>query len=215
MKKRISQCINVGVPILVTLSILYTIATSNPVEDFVGRWMAFVDPNRSDHLMTRLVLKLDRDLLELLHHGDSEKASAAKVVLAERGNPRLFDTVAKKLKDRSEEVRSIARVLLQALDKDRALKIYIQELATLDKNTYEYRQTLSILAYVKHKPVFPYLIEFARRDVGNKHASSELLREFGDPSAIPVLEEMLTNSPLPDSFEEERIKKAIEALKKP
>lgn len=184
----------------------------NPVEDYVGSWMAFVDPKRSEHLDQRLQKKSDATLLKLLHHGDMNKAESAKVILARRAKPELFDKVVRKLNDHSQEVRERARILLVALDRDRAIKLYMQELDRLPKDSDEYRQTLSILAHMKYEPVFPYLVGYAKNDLGNKEGASVLLEDFGDPRAIPVLEEMLQNMPQPDSFEEKRIKRAIEKL---
>ncbi len=191
----------------------------NPVEDYTGRWMDFLDPKREERVWKQFEKKTDVELLKLLHHGDSLKSSTAKAILGRRGNPELFDTFLKKLKDPSARVRSMARTLLQ-VDPERAAKFYMEELQKLPRDSDEYRQTLSILTHMEYEPVFPYLIEYAKLDVGNQHATSVLLEEFGDPSAIPVLEEMLKNMPQPSrpseenriEFEKNRIKRAIEKL---
>jgi HEAT repeat protein len=193
--------------------------TLNPIEDFMGRWFDFVNPNRYEQLYTRLSHKTDMQLLNLLSHGDFQKAEAAKVMLSSRGNEDLFDLVAEKLEARNKELRARARDILRFLDQDKAVSVYMQSLEHLPIDSNEYRQVLSILVVLMHEPVYEYLIEYAKADVRNQHASSEMLKHFGDPKAIPILRGILKTIPeddnsFPARLERKRVLSAIEELKK-
>ncbi|MBI5410065.1 MAG: HEAT repeat domain-containing protein [Nitrospirae bacterium] len=188
----------------------------NPAEEFLGQWMAFVDPKRSEHLDQALANKTDRQLLALLHHGDMNKAETAKVILANSGNPKLFDRVAKDLINKNEEIRARARSLLWSLDEKRAVQVYTNELETLDKESKDYRQVLGLLVNLKQPAVYPYLVEYAKREDGWRNASADYLAELGNPEALPILRNMLKKIPSENNIttrlSEKKISEAIAHL---
>lgn len=187
----------------------------NTVEDLVGRWMAFTDPKRLEHLETELSKRSDSELLKLLSHGDSDKAGVAKALLGQRHNPKLFDTYLKMLNDKSQNVRVAARALLQ-VDKRRASQVYIEELKRSDITSGEVAQSLAILANLKYKAAYPYLVDYAKRPNAWHTAAADYLADFGDPSALPILREMYEAIPkeynFSTDFAKDRITKAIKTL---
>jgi hypothetical protein len=178
-----------------------------------GSFMDFLSPHRYEYLYHKLKHASDEDLLRLLHSKDINKAEAAKVTLAHRADPELFERLLKKMKDPSEDVRIRVRGLLAAIDEKKAMGYYMDELKVLNKSSVEYFQILGALVRMKYQPVFPYLIAFAQSDTGNQHASADLLEEFGDPRTLPVLEEKLETDTSLNQFEKKRIRAAIKTIR--
>lgn len=212
-KSRLKTFLGVGVFVLLA----YLFLNTPPVQDYMGRLWDFLDPKRYEHLEEQLKDRPDAELLRLLHHGDNMKAETAKYLLARRGKPELFGPVVKKLKSWRKEIRERARVLLAALDRDRAIQVYMQELQTLPKDLDEYRQTLSILANLKHQPMYPYLVEYAKSGPdGYGFGSAGMFKALGDPKAIPLLEEYLAKAKGNDvgtSLHRDALVDAIQSLK--
>lgn len=178
-----------------------------------GSFMDFLSPHRYEQLQQRLKNESDKQLLKLLQSRDLNMAEAAKVLLAQRSNPKLFNALLKKMNDPSEDVRMRVRGLL-FVDPSRAVNFYMQELKTLPKNSSEYRQILAMLVNLKYQPVFPYLMDFSKNDIDDHYASSELLKQFGDLRALSILKRRLTADTSMDQFEKMRVREAIVVLTK-
>ncbi len=176
--------------------IAYLVWTWNPVEDFVGRWLDFLDPQRQMHLHERLEKKTTNKLVSLLEHGDHMKSGIAATILKNRADKGLFDEMVQKIQtSKSAEVRNYARGIIRWTDQKRAAKFFLDDLKKLPKDSTDYSDTLLVLVNMKEPSAFPYLIDYAKNDHGNRKNSAHLLKEFGDPRALPVLEEMLKQNP--------------------
>ena len=198
--------------IAITALTLYAIWTSNPVEDSIGRVMDFVDPKRNQHVKEVLTNKTDKDLLKYLHHGDHVKHAVAASLLAKRATPDLFDEIEMKLNHHAKDIRMAARRILPHIDSDKSCQVFEAQLKKTQVESADYRDTLLIMSSLKCGQTFEYLIEYAEGDVGNQHASSEMLRRFGDARGIPILKKRLAEDSALDDFERERVKKAIKHL---
>jgi len=70
------------------------------------------------------------------------------------------------------------------------------------------------LSHVKHPPAFPYLEQMAKQPDGYENGSVNMLKDFGRPEAIPILEKMLSDIKEKDPFVESLLKGTIlEAIK--
>lgn len=171
-----------------------------------------LNPHRTTQLREQYTSWSNDKLIRQLYNSDFSKHDAAAAVLAKRRDPILFETLRKMLYAKDEKVRETIRSLLQTYP-DKAVLIYMGELKRSDISKSEYRQVLSLLVKHKFSGVFPILAEYTNNDYGNKHGSSQLMRDYADPRGIAPLQEMLDKSPTISEREKERVLESIEYLR--
>lgn len=186
---------------------------TNVVQHEVARVMSGLNPNRNSQIYESLKSYPVSRLLGLLESGDFGKQGQAYKHLFERKDEVGYEQVATMLaKTKNDDAKRYLQKLLLSVDLDKGGAFLVKELLTLESDAKEKRWLLSLLASAKYSPAYPYVEKFAVADSGNKNASSEILRDFGDPRGIPVLSQRLSDDTELSNFERERVEKALAVL---
>lgn len=201
---------------LLILAFFHWVYSFHFTQEFIGSWLGGLDPQRLQHLEQSLERKSNKQLLALLEHGDFNKASAAQGILMKRVPQELFDPIAQKLNSDSEKVRMAARRILLSIDKGKAGQLMIKEINKYPEDSFDYRDTLRVLAYWKCPGVYPFLIKYASKPKAWHTGAATYLADFGDPAALPLLRDIYKSIPNDGGFStslaKDSVKKAIETL---
>ncbi|OPZ23704.1 MAG: hypothetical protein BWZ03_00413 [bacterium ADurb.BinA186] len=189
-----SPAVKVFLGLLAVVGFFYFVWHLYPVQNYVGRFMAS-DPKRSEQLYERFKNESDTKLLNLMQHGDFDKAGVAARILAERRNPDLYEKVFSKLKSRHENVRNLSRSLIVSLNREKAVDYFLKELSKPNLPKDARRQMIGILVNEKVPEVYPVLVKEAQRPDAWKLGLSRFFENYGDPKALPILQKMKNSIP--------------------
>lgn len=185
---------------------------------FIGSFYDFLDSDRRIHIKQSFQNKSDKQLIKYLEHGDIVKQGQAAVILGERKPRDIFSKLIGIIETSSNEyARDYARRIIVSIDRDEACRYLAASLNKINKTSYDYRETISLLAYLKYQPVYPYLVEYAKREESYRTAAADYFAELNNPEAIPILLDMAKEVPETNDFtsriDRERIENAIKTLK--
>ena len=192
--------INAQTRILLGLSLMllsmYFIWNLYPVQNYYARFMS-IDSKRGDRVYESLKDDSDNRLLKLLSQGDFAKVGGAARVLTDRGeNLSLYDKVLKKMESEKHELnRHIMEGLLGSLSFERGTKYYYRQLEKYSEKDHEYWTYINLLVHFKADGIFGILVEKAEAPNGWRTNAGHYLAVYGDPRALPVLQELKAKIP--------------------
>lgn len=185
-------------------------------------WIQFrdsVDSNYAKEVQKEWANKSTDFLISKLGHASYIFDGAAVANLTKR---QLSAGQVEKLKyniNQSRHPRKAVSSLsvLFAIDEGQAISIALNILREGEANPL-YKDALLQLAHIRNPDAFVYLIEYAKKPDGYNNGSVNMLKHYGRPDAIPVLEDMLNKINEKDSFVrallQSTIQEAIKSLKK-
>jgi hypothetical protein len=206
-----------GFLVLILIMLLpYLAWNSYPVQDFVGRFMG-TDSKRSEHVYQSLKDEKDNKLIKLLSHGDLAKASGAAQVLADRGNSALYEKVFRKMQSEKHKFnRDIMEHLLGSLDLEKGTRYYYEQLKLYNEKNRKYWTYIHYLTAHRSQGIFDFLIEKAKEPNAWNTNIGYYLAMYGDPRAVPVLQDLKSKIPADGSknawYATREINRAIKKL---
>lgn len=203
--------------LVLILSVPYFVWNLYSVQNYLARFMA-ADPKRGERIYESLRDDGNNRLLSLLSQGDFAKISGAARVLIDRGeNLSLYDKVFKKMESEKHELnRRIMEGLLGSLSFERGTKYYYGQLEKYNDKDREYWTYINFLTQFKAEGLFDLLVKKAKEPNAWNTEVEYYLAMYGDPRALPVLQELKSKIPNDGSknawYAAREIERAIEKL---
>lgn len=202
--------------VILGIFIIYLFFNSYDLQRLKGQWFSGLDPHRRQNVAEVMKNKTNKELLRLIHNGDSVIAGSASAELEKRNISEYYQSYLKLLNSSREQTRAIGRALIW-VNPDRAPDVLLKDIIKYKAEDYDYQQILVTLSAKKNLAIYPYIVTYSQ-EKGWRSAAPKYFEELGDPKALEILSELKKQVPdtkelsIVDELAVERLNKAIATL---